>query len=129
MAKKSGALFLTKLYIITVIGFALNLHFCEGALASVRIDGPAKTCIKVPPTGKMNGCNDKQVDVKIKDAHQAESPSFFSQIFGFEITQIPFGAYVLSAQQAVVEKLSNKPPPPPPSGKTSQFIKNCTLKL
>jgi hypothetical protein len=98
-------------------------------LAAVKIDAPAKTC-KTPVADKKC-CKEKQVDVKIKDAHQAEAPSLMAKLFGFELSKIPFGNFVFSAQQALLDKLSSPPPPPPPPppGKESQYIKNCSLRI
>lgn len=123
-------MFMTKVYIITVLGFALNLHFCGKVLAGVTVNEPAKTC-EVPMASKKC-CKEKQIDLKIKDSHQAESPSLMMKLFGFEISKIPFGDYVLSAQQALLDKLNATPPPPPPSppsGKAAQYIKNCSLRI
>jgi hypothetical protein len=36
MIKKQGALLLALLYIITVAGFALNLHYCGDRVADVK---------------------------------------------------------------------------------------------
>ena len=128
--KKFTAIFLTKVYLITALGFALNLHFCGDALASIKINAPAKVC-KEPPGVSKKCCNEKQLDVKVKDAHQAESPSIISKLLSFEMPKIAFGDFVLSAQKALLEKLSDEvpPPPPPPSGKTSQYIKNGILRI
>ncbi|MDB5155371.1 MAG: hypothetical protein JWR50_78 [Mucilaginibacter sp.] len=130
MIKKYSALFLTKVYIITALGFALNLHYCGGVLAAVKIEGPAKTC-KLSQITAKKCCKDKQIDVKVKDAHQGESPSIIAKLFGFELSKIPFGDYILSAQQSLLEKLSTPAPPlpPPPSGKAAQYIKNCSLRI
>ena len=123
-------MFMTKVYLVTAIGFALNLHFCGNVLAAVTVTGPTKTYEQ--PSAAKKCCKEKQVDVKIKDVHQAESPSLMMKLFGFEISKIPFGDYVLSAQQALLDKLNATPPPPQPSpasGKEAQYIKNCTLRI
>lgn len=129
MVKRYSAMFMAKVYLVTALGFALNLHFCGKVLAGVTIDQPVKAC-SVPMASKKC-CKEKQVDVKIKDSHQAESPSLMMKLFGFEISKIPFGDFVLSAQQTLLDKLNATPPPPPPppSGKEAQYIKNCTLRL
>jgi len=130
MMKRYSAMFMAKVYLITALGFALNLHFCGKVLAGVSIIGPTKAC-EVPMASKKC-CKDKQVDVKIKDSHQAESPSIMMKLFGFQVSKIPFGDFVLSAQQALLDKLNATPPPArysPPSGKEAQYIKNCTLRL
>jgi hypothetical protein len=131
MIKRLTTLFLTKVYIITALGFALNLHYCGDVLASVKINGPTKSCKSVV-VKKMKCCSDKQLDVKVKDAHQGESPSILSKIFAFELPEISFGDYFLSAQKELLQKLSGcHPPPPPPasSGKAAEYIKNCSLRI
>lgn len=130
MIKRLTTLFLTKVYIITALGFALNLHYCADVLASVKINGPSKSC-KPIAVKKMKCCIDKQLDVKVKDAHQGESPSILSKIFAFELPEISFGDYFLLAQRELLQKLSgNTPPAPSPSsGKAAQYIKNCTLRI
>jgi hypothetical protein len=129
MIKRFTAMFLAKVYLITALGFALNLHFCGDALASVKISAPPVGCKE--PVAAKKCCNDKQLDVKVKDAHQGESPSIISKLLSFEMPKIAFGDFVLSAQKALLEKLSDQDPPapPPPSGKTSQYIKNGILRI
>jgi hypothetical protein len=131
MIKRLTTLFLTKVYIITVLGFALNLHYCGDVLASVTVNAPAKSS-KIVVVKKMKCCNDKQLDVKVKDAHQGESQSILSKIFAFELPEISFGDYFLSAQKELLQKLSGSDPPAPPpasSGKAAQYIKNCALRI
>ncbi|MFD2872840.1 hypothetical protein ACFS5N_10200 [Mucilaginibacter ximonensis] len=128
MMKRFSAMFTVKVYLITALAFALHLHFCGKVFAGVTVNGPTKTC-SVPMASKKC-CKEKQVDVKIKDSHQTESPSLMKKLFGFEISKIPFGDYVLSAQQALLDKLNATPPPPSPSsGKEAQYIKNCSLHI
>lgn len=128
MIKRLTTLLLTKVYIITVLGFALNLHYCGSVLAAVKINSPVKACKTAPVTKKC--CKDKEIDVKLKDVHQAQPSSFLSGLFGFDIPKIPFGDYVLSAQQALLEKLSDPlPPQPPPATKTDPVIKNRNLRI
>jgi hypothetical protein len=131
MIKRLTTLFLTKVYIITVLGFALNLHYCGDVLASVKVNAPAKNCTPIA-VKKMKCCSDKHVEVKVKDAHQGESQSILSKIFAFELPEISFGDYFLSAQKELLQKLSGSDPPAPPpssSGKAAQYIKNCALRI
>lgn len=79
------------LYISTVSGFALNLHYCFNHLTSVQIDAPVKTCTNGFATGKMKCCQDKHIEVKVKDAHQAGSGSILSKIFNEDLPLILFG--------------------------------------
>lgn len=75
MLKRSAALVLVFLYLGTVSGFALNLHYCFNHLSSVNIDAPPKACAKGISTAKMKCCSDKRIEVKVKDSHQATKSS------------------------------------------------------
>ncbi|RYZ98828.1 MAG: hypothetical protein EOP47_18345 [Sphingobacteriaceae bacterium] len=129
MLKRTGIIALIMLYTVTVFGFALNFHYCGNKVASVKIDSPAKNCS--PNTAKkMKCCKDKQVDIKVKDVHQAkQSQSFLSKIFSFDIPALPFEEFVLSAQRALIEKLFERGPPQEHQQSISVFLKNCTLRI
>jgi hypothetical protein len=89
MLKRSGAMLLAVLYTVTVLGFALNLHFCGNKVSSIKVNAQAKGCRQVVKACNMKCCKDKHVDVKVKDAHQAESTSFLSKVFAFELPKCP----------------------------------------
>lgn len=127
--KKFAVLFMILLYGVTGTGFAMNLHFCSGTVAAVRINLSAPPC--TPNGDKMKGCTDKKVDVKVKDAHQAETSSKAPGIFSFELPGFSLSDFVPAAHQALLEKLFDKTPPPapPPSSKTEAFLKNRNLRI
>ena len=128
MLKRSCALLLVMLYVVTASGFALNLHYCGKILASVKIDAPVKSCQPFAAE-KMKCCKDKQIKVKVKDAHQNASPSILKSIFAIELPKTLFADYFLSAQQVLLEKLSDRGPPSSPIGKIAVFIKNCIFRI
>ena len=128
MIKKAATVLCILLYLTTVQGFAIDLHYCGKTLESIKINGTAKVCKDIA-ANKMKCCKDKQVVVKVKDSHQAESSSIFVGLFGFELPKIPFGDYILSAQQALLEKLTTPNPPPVPPDKTNIPVKNGTLRI
>lgn len=84
MLKRSAALLLILLYLGTVSGFALNLHYCFNRLSSVKIDAPAKACARGIAVSKMKCCSDKRIEVKVKDSHQAAKSSIL-KIFNEEL--------------------------------------------
>ncbi|MFD1256776.1 hypothetical protein ACFQ3S_08200 [Mucilaginibacter terrae] len=131
MFKRSGAFSLALLYTITVLGFALNLHYCGSQVASVKISAVAKDAKSDVTCGiKMNCCKNHQVKVKVKDDHQAEQNSFLAKVFAFEIPKIPFEDFVFSAQKALLEKLFDRGPPSSKSGsKIATYIKNCIFRI
>jgi hypothetical protein len=131
MLKKSGALTMAILYTITVLGFALNLHYCGIKIASVKITAPSAQT-KADACGmKMNCCKNHQVDVQVKDDHQqAQQTSFLAKLFAFEIPKLPFEDFVFSAQQILLEKLFDRgPPQQSPESKVSTFLKNCVFRI
>ena len=127
--KKFAVLFMILLYGATGAGFAMNVHFCSGNIASIKINRPAPPCS--PDGDKMKGCTDKKVDVKVKDAHQAETSSKAPGIFSFELPGFSLSDFVPAAHQALLEKLFDKAPPaaPPPPSKTEPFLRNRNLRI
>ncbi len=123
-------MFVAQLCLITALGFVLNLNFCCDARAAVKINTVVTPPgVKEPPAA-LKTPSQKQPEVKCKDAVQSESTSVVSRLLSIELPKVSFGDFVLSAQKALLEKLSNDGPAatPPPCGKTSQYIKNGVLR-
>jgi hypothetical protein len=127
--KRSGALLLTMLYTVTVLGFALNLHYCGMRIASVNIDSPAVSCKAVQNCGKMTCCKDKQLQIKVKDAHQAEPISILSKLFGFDIQRLSFTGFFSPSQQSSDNSSFERAPPDIPWQNIATFIKNCIFRI
>lgn len=129
MVKKQGALLLALLYIVTVAGFALNLHYCGNYVADVEINAPAKACTTLMAKSKMNCCKDSKLDVKVKDDHQKESTTFLSRLFAFDLPKFAWADFLFSSQQSVLEKLFDRGPPDIPAKGIAVFLKNCTFRI
>ncbi len=130
MLKRSGAFSLALLYTITVLGFALNLHFCGSKIASVKISAPVEKTNDVTCGMKMNCCKNHKVEVKVKDDHQGQQTSFLAKVFAFEIPRVPFEDFIFSAQQVLLEKIFDRGPPTgKPASKVATFIKNCIFRI
>ncbi|MDN3581654.1 HYC_CC_PP family protein [Mucilaginibacter flavus] len=129
MLKRSGAILLTMLYVVTVMGFALNLHYCGNQVASVKINAPAINCGMDKAAGKMKCCRDSQLQVKVKDVHEGQAASVLAKLFGFEMPNLSFGAYFFSSQESVFEHFFNKAPPDRPTQSIATFIKNCIFRI
>ncbi|WP_157799044.1 HYC_CC_PP family protein [Mucilaginibacter auburnensis] len=127
--KKCTIIFMILLYGITATGFAMNVHFCSGTVASIKINAAADKC--GPDNEKMKGCSDKKVDVKVKDAHQAETSSKAPGIFSFDLPGFSLSDLIPAAHQALLEKLFDKTPPPapPPTQKVEPFLRNRNLRI
>jgi hypothetical protein len=91
MLKRSVIIVLAMLYLTTVSGFALNLHYCFNRLASVKVDEQANSCTKLQ-SSKMKCCKDQKIEIKVKDAHQNNSPLHWSKFFP---VAFPVSAYVI----------------------------------
>jgi hypothetical protein len=131
MLKRSGAFLLTLLYIVTVVGFAVNLHYCGKLITAVKIDAPVKSCMggqmAMP---KMKCCKNKHIDIKIKDAHETGSPSFLSKILSCQLVHLPFAHSSIFAPKVVeLEKSVYKSHPERSPDKTPAFITNCTFRI
>jgi len=128
MIKRSGALFLAILYSITVIGFALNLHYCGQMLSSVKINATTKGCGMFTARA-MKCCRDKQIEVKVKDAHQGAAFLFLAKSFVaiapqqlFSYCNLPAG---LSLQRTLIGPNQAKAPP----GDTPFYLKNRAIRI
>jgi hypothetical protein len=128
MLKRSGALILTWLYIVTVTGFALNLHYCFNQITSVNINAPAKSC-KMLSAGKMKCCKNTHLEVKVKDAHERESPSFFFRAFAFHSPGFCVTDFFIHHGQASTDKYIDRAPPDILSNSMVVFLKNCVFRI
>jgi hypothetical protein len=127
--KRSGALLLTLLYTVTVLGFALNLHYCGTGLASVKINSTAVSCKMAQECGKMKCCKDKQLQIKVKDAHQVEPFSIISKLFGFDLPRLSFNGIFTPSRQACVNPSLQRGPPDKPLLNIITIIKNCIFRI
>jgi hypothetical protein len=117
---------LMMLYVVTVSGFALNLHYCFNRLASVKIDAPA-SCVK-NESGKMKCCKDRHIEIKVKDAHsQPGSPLFFGKFFSLGLPVAVLADFSFSLPNRPTERLLDRGPPRTPVAPI--FLKNCTFRI
>ena len=128
MIKRSGALILTMLYLVTVTGFALNLHYCLSRVYSVNINTPAKSCSKLD-AGNMKCCHNKHFEVKVKDAHQAQSTAALSKTFSLSLPVLPFADLLFTAKPGFLADILYKDLPDPPLSNISVFLKNRTFLI
>jgi hypothetical protein len=128
MLKRLGALLLSLLYLVTVMGFALNLHFCGSYLASVKIDAPVKSCGMLSAR-QMKCCSNKHFEVKVKDAHQSQWQSFHAKTFVFKMPALYLSDFLLDPDKFVTEKQLERGPPDPPFRKINTFLKNQVFRI
>ncbi len=108
--KKSVALFLTLLYTVTVLGFAINFHYCLNQVSSVQFDAPVKKCSSLRVVKTMKCCKDKKVEVKVKDGHQSSSLSFLAKIAVFVLSHITYADFAQVLVQSTTIAFNRGPP-------------------
>ena len=126
MLKRSAIIALMMLYVVTVSGFALNLHYCFDRLSSVKIDAQA-SCGKSLQTSKMKCCKDKHFEIKVNDTHQAGSPTFWGKFFTFGFPVLSFVNPLFSPQDHFIQSLPERGPPRSPH--VPIFLKNNIFRI
>jgi hypothetical protein len=127
MLKKTGVILLLLLYVSTVPGLALNLHYCFNTLTSVSVDVPVKGCSLA--SAKMKCCKDKRIEIKIKDVHQSAASTILSKQFSLQLALVPFVNGPNLVQPVLYECSCYRGPPDRLVSGTPIFIKNCTLLI
>jgi hypothetical protein len=127
MIKRSGAIVLSILYLVTAMGFALNLRFCGDQVTSVKIDAPVKNCAMLSKC-KSKCCTNKHLDIKVKDAHQGQWQTFRLKTFSFAVPKLPFNNFSI-AQIILARNYFDKTPPEPPPGDISAFLKYQSFRI
>ena len=129
MLKKSGAILLTMLYVVTVVGFALNFQYCGKVITDVKINAPLQGCIKGPMASKMKCCTQKHVDIKIKDVQESTPSSILAKVFAFQIPAVSFGHFSISAGTAFIQNSFYEAPPEPGQYSVAVFVRNCNFRI
>ena len=118
-------------YLISVIGVAMNMHFCSGKLAEVSFH-KAAGCGACKDEGKKlaktsDCCKDTSVAAKITDSHKAGNKVNLPQDFSVELF---FGPVVAELFKLIMPNTSghhvNKAPPL--SAILSLHIFNCVFR-
>lgn len=110
------ALFLTTLYLTSVVGLAFSLHFCCGRLENVKLFSDAtncKFCKNVALEKKNNGCcQNTKVTVKVKDSHQTQASFKLPKLFSIQLfLHPPYINFSPTIFKAPINQLANKAPP------------------
>lgn len=130
--KQKIALSLATLYVVSVMGLALSLHFCGGKLENVKLFNNELSCkfCKEIPAEKLkndNCCKNTQVTVKVKDSHQAEAQIQMPKLFSIQLfTYPPVLEFLSNITPKFLSKISNKAPPL--STWLSLHIFNCIFR-
>ena len=127
MFKKPIVIVLMMLYLVTVSGFALNLHYCFNRVSSIQIDAPSKGCVKGLATKEMKCCKDKHLVIKVKDAHQNGSFSFTSKVLIAELPGLQFTDLHITGSNPVQFTTAYRGPPPSPDNPI--YLKNRSFRI
>ncbi|WP_443937269.1 HYC_CC_PP family protein [Pedobacter sp. MW01-1-1] len=130
--KQKIAFSLAIFYMVSVIGFALSLHFCGGKLENVQLFSHAVSCklCKDIPAEKIKDdgcCKNTSVTVKVKDSHQTQIQSKLPKLFSIELFFRPvFFNIVQKLRSAFLTQFSNKAPPL--SARLALHLFNCIFR-
>ncbi|MDB5131905.1 MAG: hypothetical protein JWR02_1654 [Mucilaginibacter sp.] len=128
MIKRSAAILLTLLYVITATGFAFNLHYCCSQLVSVNINAPVKSCgMTVLPKDKC--CKSTHLEVKVKDAHQGTVLSFVSKAVSFKLPVHVFAPLSPFSNHVLLKSSIDTNPPDLPFSCRVTFLKNRVFRI
>lgn len=116
-------------YLISVIGVAMNMHFCGGKLSEVSFK-KTKGCGACKEEGKLaksnDCCKNTAVKAEIKDSHKVENKVNLPQDFSVAVF---FGPVVTALFKMVLPNTSgsnvNKAPP---LSSVSLHILNCVFR-
>lgn len=130
--KQKIALYLAALYVVSVMGLALSLHFCGGKLENVKLFSnvvSCKFCADIPSEKiKDDGCcKNTQVTVKVKDSHQTAAKVEMPKLFSVQLfLHPPVLDFLSNITPAFLNKISNKAPPL--SSQVALHIFNCIFR-
>jgi hypothetical protein len=127
MIKRIGISAIALLYLVTVSGFAVNVHYCFNHLFAVSINAPVKGCSA--PGVKMDCCKDTHLVVKVKDAHKGGATTVFAKVFSVSLPAAVFADNYYSVKQAYLSAILYKDLPDPPPGGIPVFLMNRTLRV
>jgi len=127
MIKRIGISAIALLYIVTVTGFAVNVHYCFNHLFAISINTPVKGCSA--PGIKMDCCKDTHLVVKIKDAHKGGTTTVFAKVYGASQPAVVFADNYYQEKPAYLAAILYKDLPDPPPVGIPVFLKNRMLRV
>ncbi|QJD96373.1 hypothetical protein HH214_11095 [Mucilaginibacter robiniae] len=130
MLKKSGIIALALLYLVTVLGFAMDLHFCGSYMASVHFEAPGKLPIAKAKCGmKMKCCKNQHLNVKVKDAHQSVSALESIKLLALHLPVAFLNSFAPAPQPVTLIAQQLRGPPDLPVNLVPVFLKNCNFRI
>jgi len=117
-------------YLMTIIGIALNMHFCGGRLADISFAETAKCgkCKMAEKKGKDSDCcKNTSIEAKVKDSHTAGLKVSLAPDFGIQLFLGPsFTESYHNISSNLFSYAANKAPPL--SSRLSLHLFNCVFR-
>ncbi len=123
------AFILAVLYLVFSAGITLDLHYCMGKIAAVKIETPSGkdthlTCSVKP---KKDCCKDELKVLKINDAHKTVASDYHFRVPVEQISQATFYSSFFS--ETLQAAIANKANAPPLLSSPNIFLKNCVFRI
>jgi hypothetical protein len=121
--KRTALLFLTTIYLLSLVGIGVNRFYCCGKLTSVTL-----TYASADHTDKNNCCKHESKSLKVKDSHVMVNATVLSQSVPI---LLPASAYwtavnILTEQNAHINYQANAPPGNPD---IPIYTLNCAYRI
>ncbi|WP_160711874.1 HYC_CC_PP family protein [Chitinophaga solisilvae] len=128
--KRFFAILFAVMYTLLTSGFTVNVHYCMGKLASVKLhSAPEDMCGKCGKPVKGKECCKNEIKFcKVTETHQAAKAiqQSFTVVADMQLPVITLSTPALSAQKILVGGYPHDPPEPL---NTPIFLRNCTFLI
>ncbi len=121
--KRTALIFLTAIYLLSLVGIGINRFYCCGKLTSVTL-----TYASADHTDQNNCCKHDTKSFKVKDSHVTAASFVFSELSAAIIPTAANWALVTFATEKVdyTNYQANAPPGEPD---VSIYTLNCTYRI
>jgi hypothetical protein len=123
--KRFTAMFLTAIYLLASVGVAVNVHYCGGKVAFVKLYTGAN-CPCGDAMDEDGCCHDETVLFQLEDEQRSVSHKFEfnSQWAGLQVLEVPLVHDPLPEQPGNINLAFFNLPPPPD---LPVWLTNCSL--
>ena len=124
------AFILIIIYVTFTSGLLVNVHYCMGKVASVRIESTAAAdaCNACEQRATMSCCNDHLTVLKVNDAHigvvNESSMASVASILLSVFTSNLFADSNIISDDIILSNIS-----PPPRNAPEIFLRNCNFRI
>lgn len=128
--RQKSALTLCFLYVLSVVGLAVSLHFCGDNLSSVSLAQSAKCGMctsekKVSTTDHC--CKNTSLDIKVKDSHQGVGKVSLPKNYSISLFLGPIVSHFISSIfPKAFSNIAGKAPPL--SARQALYIYHCVFR-